>query len=113
MSLRDFLNWFEGFSDNLDGPPNDQQWEKVRKRINALSPEPAAPSESSPSEPVGGAATTATWRNQVKDFLTNNDILSLDPETAEEELAKVRITHSHLNIPPDEFAMSVLDRLKP
>jgi hypothetical protein len=39
-SLRDFLNWFEGFSENLDKAPTAKQWEKIKERILALKDAP-------------------------------------------------------------------------
>jgi hypothetical protein len=36
-TLRDFLNWFEGFSDNIELTPNEKQWAKIRERIGALN----------------------------------------------------------------------------
>jgi len=38
--LRDFLNWFEGFSENIEKCPNEKQWGKIRERITALRTAP-------------------------------------------------------------------------
>jgi hypothetical protein len=34
--LRDFLNWFDGFADNIDKTPNTKQWAKIKERVLAL-----------------------------------------------------------------------------
>jgi hypothetical protein len=35
-ALRSFLDWFEGFSDNIGEAPNAEQWGKVKARIARL-----------------------------------------------------------------------------
>ena len=34
--LRDFLNWFDGFVDNIEKTPNKKQWDKIKERVKAL-----------------------------------------------------------------------------
>lgn len=34
--LRDFLNWFDGFADNIEKVPNAKQWAKIKERVQAL-----------------------------------------------------------------------------
>ena len=34
--LRDFLNWFDGFAENIDKTPNTKQWTKIKERVLAL-----------------------------------------------------------------------------
>ena len=34
--LRDFLNWFDGFAENIDKTPNTKQWGKIKERVTAL-----------------------------------------------------------------------------
>ena len=49
--LRDFLNWFDGFAENIDKTPTAKQWTKIKERIAALqgsapampAPQPAKP----------------------------------------------------------------------
>ena len=34
--LRDFLNWFDGFAENIDKTPSQKQWGKIKERVTAL-----------------------------------------------------------------------------
>jgi hypothetical protein len=51
-AFRGFLDWFEGFSDNIKKAPTEDQWKKVVARVDRLrtefeaepTPPPAAPS---------------------------------------------------------------------
>ena len=36
-SLPEFLAWFDGFSENIEGAPNAKQWERIKARIGKLS----------------------------------------------------------------------------
>ncbi len=36
MTLAEFKAWFEGFTENLDGPPNVEQWKRIAKRVKQL-----------------------------------------------------------------------------
>lgn len=95
MELRDFLNWFEGFADNLGGKaPKPDQWAKIRERILALkaiadqapTPAPAAVIVSRDPEVdanPGGTHTTEFWKGQVLKALTSDEI-GLDDESARE-----------------------------
>lgn len=49
MNLPEFKAWFEGFSEFLEGPPNEKQWARVKEHIAELTGgEPAA----APSAPA-------------------------------------------------------------
>lgn len=108
-NLRDFLNWFEGFSENLDKAPNAKQWAKIKERLLALkdyaeaaeaaappvstsvavqaqaSPGVPAPPQNESADPVpGGTHTTERWKRQVKAALEE---AGFDPESAAEVIA--------------------------
>lgn len=37
MTLSEFKAWFEGFTENLDGPPSAEQWKRIQKRVKEIS----------------------------------------------------------------------------
>jgi hypothetical protein len=39
MSLRDFLNWFEGISENIEAAPTEKQWGRIKEKLLALKVE--------------------------------------------------------------------------
>lgn len=41
--LRDFLCWFDGFSENIEKTPTARQWAKIKERVTALRNAPSAP----------------------------------------------------------------------
>ena len=34
--LRDFLNWFDGFAENINKQPSPKQWTKIKERVAGL-----------------------------------------------------------------------------
>jgi len=40
MNLSEFKAWFEGFSENLDGPPDKKQWRRIRETIEKITKDP-------------------------------------------------------------------------
>lgn len=88
--LRDFLNWFEGFSENIGKQPKPDQWEKIKTRIMALkafadqpvvlgpSPFPPAPA---PAPALQKPTTEAQWKSQYIHFMCE---LGCDIDTAKE-----------------------------
>ena len=64
--LRDFLNWFDGFSANVKGAPNRKQWKIIRERIKKIvvpaGPIPLAvipPPKPASAAEIGGVAMDA------------------------------------------------------
>jgi len=101
MSLRDFLNWFEGFSDNIEKAPTERQWGKIVAKIADLRSAPAdeaVVAQSATTEPIGGAGTTAWWKSQVLAALEEQ---GYDPESAREVLASITVD---LNADPQTVA---------
>lgn len=45
MTLSEFKTWFEGYTETIQAPPTEEQWERVKARINEIS-------GSSPSYPM-------------------------------------------------------------
>jgi hypothetical protein len=43
--LRDFLNWFDGFAENIDKTPNQKQWDKIKQRVAELKAVPSTSSD--------------------------------------------------------------------
>ena len=39
MTLADFKAWFEGFTENMDGAPNAEQWKRIRKKVKEIDGE--------------------------------------------------------------------------
>lgn len=100
MSLRRFLDWFEGYAENIDKCPNDKQWQRIVSKITELqsAPQESAAVEQAQAEPIGGAGTTAWWKKQV---LAELEEQGYDPESAKEVLAMIPID---LNADPQAVA---------
>ena len=41
MNLSEFKAWFEGYTENMDGTPNKQQWERICARVKEIVDAPA------------------------------------------------------------------------
>jgi hypothetical protein len=37
MHLTEFQAWFEGFTEEMKGPPNKDQWVKIKKRVKEIT----------------------------------------------------------------------------
>lgn len=37
MHLSEFKAWFEGFTEDMDGRPNEKQWAKIQKRVKEIT----------------------------------------------------------------------------
>lgn len=37
MTLNEFKAWFEGFSETMDGAPNEKQWERIKTRVGEIN----------------------------------------------------------------------------
>ena len=40
MTLSEFQAWFQGFTEQMDGPPTAKQWKRVVKRVGEISETP-------------------------------------------------------------------------
>lgn len=38
MHLSEFQAWFEGFTEEMDGPPSEKQWKKIKARVKDITP---------------------------------------------------------------------------
>lgn len=36
MQLSEFKAWFEGFTESMNGPPNAQQWERIKSKFKEI-----------------------------------------------------------------------------
>lgn len=36
MTLSEFKAWFEGFTECMDGAPDEKQWERIKARVNEI-----------------------------------------------------------------------------
>lgn len=81
IALRDFLNWFEGISENIEAAPTEKQWARIKERIDTLKTAtvsaPVAPQMAVSAGPEPGAAgvpkpvvtaDTAAILKQVEDM---------------------------------------------
>ena len=59
--LRDFLNWFDGFAENIDKRPSAKQWAKIKERVAALRDAPINAS-SAPAKPAAAPPKPAAPR---------------------------------------------------
>ena len=37
MHLSEFKAWFDGFTEDMEGPPNPKQWKKIRARVAEIT----------------------------------------------------------------------------
>ncbi len=37
MTLSEFKAWFEGFSEIMEGPPNEKQWKRIKARVAEIN----------------------------------------------------------------------------
>lgn len=37
MTLSEFKAWFEGFSEIMEGPPNEKQWDRIKARVAEIN----------------------------------------------------------------------------
>lgn len=72
-ALKSFLDWFEGFSDNIEEQPSKAQWDKVKGRIARLGEEVVAAPHVSP------VAVDAHVRNGAVVAATAAPVVSLNP----------------------------------
>jgi hypothetical protein len=40
MNLSEFKAWFEGFTEDMEGPPNKKQWARVQEKIEKIKDAP-------------------------------------------------------------------------
>lgn len=40
MNLSEFKAWFEGFTEDMDGPPSAKQWKRIKKRVSEITSDP-------------------------------------------------------------------------
>jgi hypothetical protein len=105
--VRDFLSWFEGFADNIEGDVLTQkQWERLRSKLYTLKtivdaepiePDAARPVYSQPGVDANpaGSHTTEWWKNEVRKVLA--DIY--DGEDLPKMVAKIPV---NLNVMPED-----------
>jgi len=41
MTPEQFKSWFEGFTEALSGPPNEEQWQRIKAQVAAIQVRPA------------------------------------------------------------------------
>lgn len=37
MTPTEFKAWFDGFTENCDGPPNEKQWDRIKARVAEIN----------------------------------------------------------------------------
>lgn len=43
MKPEEFKAWFEGFTESIGGPPNEQQWARIKEQVGRLAAQTASP----------------------------------------------------------------------
>jgi hypothetical protein len=123
--LKSFLDWFEGFADNIEGAPTAAQWGKITTRIKRLADEvasmPEAPpiyangamnghhavtpvSAPPPKDPNAIPQDGKEWMQAISDLLQERD--GLDDESAM-DLIRVHKVRFDKNVHPREVAARV------
>ena len=36
MNLAEFKAWFDGYTEDMSGPPNEDQWAKIKAKVNII-----------------------------------------------------------------------------
>lgn len=90
MQLAQFLAWFEGFSENIEGAPTEKQWDRLKQKLAQLEPEtsfqpvstpkraPAqVPHVAPPAAPVTAEAPIKTVTKKAKAESFRNAVIGL------------------------------------
>ncbi len=40
MTIAEFRAWFEGYTENISDKPSAAQWERIKERVNEITPQP-------------------------------------------------------------------------
>lgn len=98
--VKEFLSWFSGFAENIEGAPTEKQWERVKAKIAELevpvyagAPFPPPPVVTPPA-PLAKPTNATQWRAQYQGALIE---LGADMESAKEFAASVPVD---LNVSP-------------
>lgn len=67
--LRDFLNWFDGFAENIDKTPSAKQWAKIKERVAALRDAPPASTAAAPKPAAAAPPPPAPKAKPVYPFI--------------------------------------------
>lgn len=85
MTLQEFKAWFEGFSENLDGPPDEKKWGRIKTKIaeinGAITSYPVFVEKYLPyryydytwygrSVPMNGVSGNGVYKNATTGFLS-------------------------------------------
>lgn len=74
----EFKAWFEGFSENMKGPPTKQQWERIQKKVKEISSHPSWYWHYSPGYPwVTTTFTTTGSKVTTTDSITTDNTIML------------------------------------
>lgn len=87
--LKSFLDWFEGYTENIEGAPNTKQWERILSRVKTLTPGTAdvsmakqtAPDQPKPTPAKRRPRTEKEWRDQ---YIQTMMEMGVDEESAGE-----------------------------
>lgn len=36
MTLAEFKAWFDGYTESMDGPPSEKQWERIKAKVRGV-----------------------------------------------------------------------------
>lgn len=94
-SVQSFLDWFEGFAENIDGAPTDKQWGRVVERIKRLTVDHHQPQVQAMQPTIAAQPQTqisnanvlpSTPEQWCERFMTEMMEHGIDPESAAEYL---------------------------
>ena len=61
MMLPEFKTWLRGFTDAIEGPPTQEQWDTIKRKLEAVDDPPQAPPFYPKMIPIGDPLPVAPW----------------------------------------------------
>lgn len=86
-NLRDFLNWFSGYAENVKKQPTPSQWARIKEKVRVLEqmadagPEAAAPAPVAKPTRMTKPSNAREWKAQYQGALIE---MGVDSESARE-----------------------------
>lgn len=99
IDLRQFMSWFEGYSENIEDAPTPKQWARIKARIAEIDPASTATTQEakpvliappvvSPPQVVSLDAKRASWLAEFEATLLMENVA---PHIADGMLASVKV----------------------
>lgn len=113
-TFHDFLVWFDGWSENIEGQPSSKQWERLKAKVSEVrnvepvpSAVPLVPQAANHSEPTGlkTPTTEREWRTRFLGVLV--ETAGMDMESAGEVWSDYKAKNTiNLALDPEMAAMA-------